>query len=273
MTRPAPKLHMTMIDLGLVSVGWSPRVKQSKSRPDHFPPTPPSHLHPGITSALECPPDPSIRTLHRGQVASIYNTGASSLSLSQEDPRHTRPRRRSGTALDRQVVDSPRTDKRHRRRTKREKDVTPKLTSSPSISSLGPRKPPRVPARTSSFAELRHHNAQRAHHYRRAPTMRPSPLHPGTWDDEEGYDLPRAATRRATPRTHATPDVIERPPGPRSGGTAGVLGSPEQHSTPTPTLSAKAKADRALGFDPHAKLASFYCVSGIPRVSCPGQLG
>lgn len=108
---------------------------------------------------------------------------------------------------------------------------------------------------------------------------RPSPLNPNASVDT-GYDTSsttgKSESRRHRSRPQRSHDILEEMPelhedydtlrGMR--GDAGVLASLAAGGTNLSTASfgSKVKADKVLGLDPHAKLASFYLVSGLPKV-------
>lgn len=120
---------------------------------------------------------------------------------------------------------------------------------------------------------------------RRIPTMRPSPLNPHATPGESGYETSSSAPdsiRRTIRGRHVpTHDVLsEMPEMAEANDTLGGL----PNDSPVPGVLAlgmgftngnyssasvgnKVKADKVLGLDPNAKLASFYLVSGLPRVN------
>ena len=121
--------------------------------------------------------------------------------------------------------------------------------------------------------------------YSRRSHLRPSPLNPNpnpTAPIESGYETSSSApgsitsNHRRRHRPTRTHDILDEMPESREEqdqlrdlrATPGVLASlamNQNHSTLS--LGNKVKADKVLGLDPHAKLASFYLVSGLPRVS------
>ena len=122
---------------------------------------------------------------------------------------------------------------------------------------------------------------------RRPSTMRPSPLNPNApFTPDDGYETGASALNTgAKPysrrKQHSRPQDILEETAERAEeddtlhdlrGTVGpgVLASFANigaRNYSTTSVGSKAKADKVLGLDPNAKLASFYLVSGVPRVS------
>lgn len=124
-------------------------------------------------------------------------------------------------------------------------------------------------------------------HRRPSSAMRPSPLNPNplSTPGESGYDTsssaPESLRRTGRSNRHVpTHDILSEMP--EMGEASDTLGGlPRESSVPgvlalgmgftngnysSASVGSKFKTDKVLGLDPNAKLASFYLVSGLPRV-------
>lgn len=107
-------------------------------------------------------------------------------------------------------------------------------------------------------------HSARSSHTRRP--MRPSPLNPNSHLSPETPSF-AGLNLLDTPDPAEADDTLQdlrARHGPGVLATFAHLGGRNQSTT---SVGSKAKADKVLGLDPHARLASFYLVSGVPRVS------
>ncbi|ORY21289.1 AEX-3 domain-domain-containing protein [Naematelia encephala] len=256
---------------------------KDKGRPKHFP-SPPSLSPRFISSSSGFEPDQVTTRIHdafarasEGQAGDIYNL--------YNPPRQRLPsiREQPAVSLDRRIIESVKGKDKdvkarahpYQRQASRE-DQQPET-----LSSLLP--PSRFTGNISrsssitSFADRSQDylpNMQSPFHFQ---TPYPNPISPS----ESGYDthasgpstLPRRTLRNnvrqgpsplnETPEHSEEHDRVHSLRLSRNGGVLDSLGT--GYNSSSVSVGSRPKTDKVLGIDSHARIASFYLVSGLPR--------